>query len=392
MIQELYVYRIKSEVSYLRYDFNSYAQVGVIGQFKSLIWHEKFYDKGEFELVVPFSDDNLQLLKTGRILTKYSLLQKTRQTFMTIKQVKITSDHEGGEYITVKGTSSNELLERRIVWEITKFVNKNIVEALYTLVAENAGIVYSNPTELHPYWSDVENYSITKAKRSLYLYIFKKDRITVDKNLTIQITGKNLLEIIKQICQENELGFEIGAFYGYHTNFANYNYFKLIKPTDRSSYVIFSDQYDNIYNSTYIKSIEKNKNTALLAAEGTGSVRIRYVFAKDFETTDGFDKYTYAYYDREEEYVDLRDSDKENMTTAEYVASLQATAAEKFGTITEAFETELFTQGVFKFGQDFFLGDYVSIRKFGLNIKAQVIENIESVDENGYRNTPIFAY
>ena len=411
MINELYIYKRNEK----RTDntFLSYIQAGIIDNIKSLIWHERFFDKGEFELVVPFSLENLELLKTGNIVTKNSNTEKFKQTFMEITQVNITSSSDEGDSITVKGVSGDELLERRIIWNTMKFINKNIVDIIYSIILQNMGYYIGtwytdesgNPV-LHPFAKDFEQdyfvNSYVNTKRTLRIYIFKKDKPNLTEELTVQYTGKNILEVIKQLCSERKIGFEVGMFRGYTTNLGNYNYFRLIIPEDRSNYIIFSDDYDNIYNSSYVKNVEDNKNVALVAAKGEGEDRERFVYSKDVAdyttiTKTGFENYNNNHagdagnFARKEVYVDLRDAAETDSDTT-YAESLRASANEQFTNIEEAFDTELFTDGVFKFGQDFFLGDFVTIEKFGMKWKAQVIENIESLDENGYRNTPIFAY
>lgn len=411
MINELYIFNRDDESKYIKH--LSYVQLGIINNIKSLIWHEKFFDKGDFELVVPFSKENLELLQTGNIVTKNPITSQFKQTFMEITQVNITSSSDEGDLITVKGVSGNELLERRITWNTMKFIDKNIVDIIYNIVLQNMGYYIDtwytdsegNPVE-YPFKEDFEQdyfvNSYVNTTRTLRIYIFKKDKPKLDEKLTVQFTGKNILEVIKQLCSERKIGFEVGMFRGYTVNLGNYNYFKLIVPVDRSDYIIFSDDYDNIYNSSYVKNVENDKNVALLAARGEGEDRERFVYSKDVAnytniTKTGFESYNNnnagdaEYFARKEVYVDLRDVAETDSSTS-YIESLRASANEQFSNIEEAFDTELFTDGVFKFGRDFFLGDYVTIEKFGMKWKAQVIENIESIDENGYRNTPIFAY
>ena len=410
MINELYIFN-RDERKYIKH--LSYVQLGIINNIKSLIWHEKFFDKGDFELVVPFSKENLELLQTGNIVTKNPITSQFKQTFMEITQVNITSSSDEGDLITVKGVSGNELLERRIIWNTMKFIDKNIVDIIYNIVLQNMGYYIDtwytdsegNPVE-YPFKEDFEQdyfvNSYVNTTRTLRIYIFKKDKPKLDEKLTVQFTGKNILEVIKQLCSERKIGFEVGMFRGYTVNLGNYNYFKLIVPVDRSDYIIFSDDYDNIYNSSYVKNVENDKNVALLASRGEGEDRERFVYSKDVAnytniTKTGFESYNNnnagdaEYFARKEVYVDLRDVAETDSDTS-YAESLRASANEQFKNIEEAFDTELFTDGVFKFGQDFFLGDFVTIEKYGMKWKAQVIENIESIDENGYRNTPIFAY
>lgn len=407
MIKELYVYkRDSSFVGQYKYQYNF---VGLIERYISCIWHEKFYDKGEFELVAFADKETIELLQTGRIILKEDLRTNKFQTFMEIKEIEIVSNTDEGDIIKVKGVSGNELLERRIIWDIAKFTNKNIVDVVYELVIEHAGGDMGIAQTYNKFYDFFETLpsGLTGSHRSLNIFVLKADRINTDIKITAQWTGKNILEVISQLCKEYGLGFKVetmGEFYIHtssntHMSLGSHNKFRLIVPTDRSKSVIFSDDFDNIYNATYAKNINNSINVVLLAAKGEGANRERFAFEKDSENYKELDAYFDKaggfgpeLFDRYEAYVDNRDQDSEELTRDDYIKSLRVNAAENFGSISEAFDTELFTDGVFKFNKDFFLGDYVTIRKFGLEIKAQIIENIESVDGNGYKNTPIFAY
>ena len=51
------------------YDINLIF-LGVVEDFKSLIWTRKYYEPGNFELHAAGTDKNIQLLQAGNIITK----------------------------------------------------------------------------------------------------------------------------------------------------------------------------------------------------------------------------------------------------------------------------------------------------------------------------------
>lgn len=403
MIDTLYVYKRYYVSGYGKFSF-----VGIVENFISVIWHEKFYDKGEFELVVPFSDELFNMLQPNFHVFKQDYETSDGLISMIIKTVEVSSDEETGEdIIKVTGTSSNEIIERRIILNTTKFYNKKITDIIANLVLEQAGaatVTKATSPEEGTYTIELQNViSCPNATyRSMKMFILKKDVAEIEDTLTMQIVGKNLLEAVKELCLQYKLGFRVlltpyyifqskktlqstGEVLDTVSKETDFLRFQILKPADRSDYIIFADEYDNIYKSTYMKNLENQINFVLVAGKGEGEDRKKYTFTKDgYGTARGEEIY--------EAYCDLRDSDDTDMTEQQYKESLKLSAIEQYGKIEEAFDTELHTDGVFKFGKDFFLGDYVTIRKFGKEWKAQVIENIESLDENGYRNTPIFAY
>ncbi len=399
MINELYIYKRESMIDAPASHTMRY--VGIMENYKSIIWHEKFYDKGEFKLVCPFSLKNLELLRKGNLVLKNDMETEKYQVFMEITQVEITSDDDEGDIMHVSGVSSSELLGRRIIWDTKKYVKDNVVDVIYDLVASYAGSTRYG-------WTGIEYLLNTSDNdRNLDIFILTKDRPTINSVVTMQRTGDNLLDVIKQLCIEHKIGFRITTLANFGEKIdgefvtlgGNFNRFQIIVPTDRSKKVIFSDDYDNIFNASYVSSSKNNINTALVAGQGEGTARKKATFCKDQteydytgNSTTIFDS-KYKNFDRYETYVDVRDSNADDLEDTDYYESLRAYADDKFGHIEEAFDCELYTDGVFKFGKDFFLGDFVTIDKYGMKIKAQVIESIESVDDTkGYTNTPIFAW
>lgn len=417
MIEALYIYSKKEGLGTV----TTFEFKGIIEHFKSLIWHEKFYDKGEFELVVQYSPELLEILKPNYYVFKENYASSTGIVAMFIKSIEIRDDDQEGTIITAKGTSSSELLERRIIYTTTIFKEEKIPNIIKHLVLTNMGAKTNVGGTFVGKKYEVEEVDLVEntdgtiggvqAERSMNMYMLKKDLPEVEDTLSMQVSYKNVLETVKELCVKYHLGFRIitipiqvikqnwkyvdlGTSEEMLKNINNNNFLQIIKPVDRSNYIIFSDEYDNIYNSSYIKDLNKQTNFVLVKGEGEGVSRIERAYYKNstekIKITVNKDKFSgETLY---EAFVDARNSSSEDMTSDEYSESLKLLALEQLSDIQEAFETELFTEGVFKFGRDFFLGDYVTISKYGQTFKAQVVENIESVDENGYKNTPIFAY
>ena len=58
---------------------------------------------------------------------------------------------------------------------------------------------------------------------------------------------------------------------------------------------------------------------------------------------------------------------------------------------TEGFSGEVLSDVAFKYGEDFFLGDVVTvINKYGIEKNVRVLSAIESEDENGTKLLPQF--
>lgn len=353
---------------------SNFKKIDIIDNYISLIWTERYSEAGEFEL---FSDLNEQILKLSKIGNYISISDSDR--LMIIEKYEITTDIEDGDRITVSGRTVDTILDRRIVWGL-RTLNDNIEDAIKFLLSDNA-ISPSNTNRIIPN------------------FIFKKtDDIRIrDIKIKTQITGANLYETIKNLCNNEQLGFKVIL------NSNNKLEFSLFKGIDRSrkqtinNLVIFSEQFDNLLNSNYIDNVDNYKNAALIGGEGEGIDRIY----SEIGTESGLE--------RRELFVDARDissqtenqnksSDGKNYNTsmpiAEYKQLLNARGYEKLAetTKTEAFEGEVDIHSLYKYNEDFFIGDIVQLEnRYGFSTQCMVTEYVISVDENGINAYPTFT-
>lgn len=94
------------------YDKNLDMQ-GVVDVYKSLIWTRKFYDMGTFELIVPVSQNNVQLL-----LLDGFIIKKDDDDEVACINYRKMSRNEQGEYIKVSGSLYSGLLNQRVMYTI----------------------------------------------------------------------------------------------------------------------------------------------------------------------------------------------------------------------------------------------------------------------------------
>lgn len=322
----------------------------------SVIWVNRYYDVGDFEIYVGATEKYINILQSGNYVTRLD-----DEKVGIIENIKITYDDEGTEYLTATGRFAESLLGRRIVWQQTQLAG----------TAENGLRNLINNNIVNPIIAD-------RKIPIIELGIVKgyTDR------LDAQYTGDNILEINKNVAISNQTGFKFN-FTG-----AKFQY-ELYKGIDRSynqtqnSYVVFSDKYDNLLTSEYELNTSNLKNVALVAGEGEGTAR------KTIEVGSG------TGLNRYEIFVDARNLSTNNgeITTSEYNEALKEKGFENIVTITQAFTGEVDLEQNYKYKKDFFLGDIVTIEnsKWGIFINSRIIEITESEDESGYRITPTFG-
>ena len=337
--------------------------VSIVDVYESFIWTDRYYEYGDFELFTSMTSTILSYIRQD-----YYLQNRESEHCMIIEKIRITSDSEDGNHITVTGRSLESILDRRIVWG-QRTIRGNLQNGIQTLLNENI-------------------ISPSDSNRRISNFIFEASTDPAITKLTIdaQYTGDNLYDVINKICSERDIGFKITL------NDKKQFVFKLYAGVDRSydqtanPYVVFSPNFENIINSNYVESKSALKNVTLVGGEGEGSAR-RYT------TVGGGSGLS-----RRELFTDARDisSDVGNdvtLTDAEYTALLQQRGREKLAENTDvtSFEGQVETTVMFKYGEDFFSGDVVQIaNEYGHETKARIVEIVMTEDSEGASVYPTF--
>ena len=337
--------------------------VSMVDSYVSFIWTDRYYSNGDFELYAGMREDLLEYIKQD-----YYLQSRDSEHVMIIEKLLIGSDSENGNVITVTGRSLESILDRRIIWG-QKTLSGNLQNGIKTLLNENI-------------------ISPSDSNRKLQNFIFEEatDPTITSLNIEAQYTGDNLYDVIQKICEERSIGFKVTL------NDNKQFVFKLYAGTDRSydqtvvPYVVFSPNFENIVNSSYIESKSSLKNVTLVGGEGEGSVR-------KYTTVGGG-----SGLNRRELFTDARDisSDVGNdvvLTDSEYTAQLQQRGKEKLSEHKDitSFEGQVETAIMFKYGEDFFNGDVVQIaNEYGHETKARILEIVMSENEEGTSLYPTF--
>ena len=347
---------------------NSFNLIGVIDTYTSLIWRPAYYDIGDFELYLDATTENVNLLQPNYYLVRgqdISVDDEGNTTFkkvMVIKNHNISTDIEGGDYLTVTGRELKYILNSRIVWSQTNLTG-NVAKAIETLVNNNA----IAPTD------------VNRAIPNLVL----DESLVVSDTIEKQITGDKLDGAITEICMAYDIGYDI-----YIKN--KKLIFKLYKGVDRSTTVprvVFSEEFENILSSEYARATVEYANTTLIGGEGEGVERI---YTTVNNTNSGLDRY--------EVFTDARDisqnkGSEDAIDINTYYKLLAERGLEKLSehAIIEEFTGEVQHDVNFKYGVDYYLGDTVLIiNKYGMTKNVKVLSAIESDDENGTKLIPQF--
>lgn len=334
----------------------NFERLGIVDTASSIIWANRYRQCGDFEIYAPASMEMIQLLKLDNCVVR-----PDDDMVGIIEKMEIGTDEENGDYIIASGRSACSILDRRIVLDQVVYSDtvENIMRALINdnFTTGQRAVPQLTMAAAHGY--------TTRAK--------------------VQYTGDVVLEAIEKLCAAHNYGFKMSLEDG-----------KLVldfyQGADRSTgqsenpRVIFSEKYDNLVATTYTVDKTGYKTFAHVKGEGEGSDR------KHSHVQQG----DYSGLRRREMYVDARDvsSNEGEITEADYTILLEQRARESLNeaVIVQSVEGTIEPLQMYAYKKDYFLGDTVTvINKFGLQVDSQVLEIVETWDENGYICTPTFG-
>lgn len=363
---DIYVYKLD--------DSGTFDSLGEINKFTSLMWPDKFNGYSTFELNVPLTQENRNLIKKGNILWCGG------ENACIIEIIQSNMDENGQKTYKVRGRSLEMLLTTRIVWGTYNCVNKYSSTAMYEIVNENC-INPSNSARKIPFLECAEDEKLGKIT-------------------SFQKTGGEVYTALQSIAADVDLGFDI-IFKPREKKLL----FKVTEGVDRSTasvsddgskLVIFSTDLDDILSSSYYTNNQDVKTLAYVAGEGEGAER-KHLTSGD-NASSGFL--------RRELYVDARDLRTEilsedntviTITDDEYIELLNERGNEKLAERieVETFEAKMRVAGEIQYvyGVDYFKGDKVIIQdtELGIQVIAKVTEVSQNYDDE-YELVITFGY
>lgn len=352
----LYVWKLEND---------TFTKTAVIDYATSIIWIQRFNAVGQFELYVRASEELFELFDGDIFLTR-----DDRSVAMYVEGVKLNTDDENGDYLTITGRSAECIMSWRIVQR-----------AVYSSSLTTAEIIIRDLIKQLLIYDDV------LINDNAITWLSLGQNHNWPDNITRQYTGKVLLDVVSELCTMFDYGFEFtftGS--GFEIN--------LYKGVDRSfeqsenTFVVFSPEFENLGNTEYSHDSSNYANAAIIGGEGEGKDRtFAYVYP---EGVTGFQRRVI--------YIDARQSssntDDGELTPTQYRAMLRAQGQEALDQrkITTSFSGEILNYNAYTYGVDYNLGDKVSIKnEYGVTGNATITEITEVDDETGYRLIPTLS-
>lgn len=337
----------------------SLERIAIIDNYTSIIWTNRYYEAGDFELYLQATSDLIAVLQEDY----YLIREGHEDNAMIIESIEISTDIELGNFLTIRGRCLKSIVYRRIIWQQTSMTG--LLETCLTRLLNENIIAPSNPKR------KIANFSIDNL-------------VATGLTISAQYTGDNLGESIAALCTSYGFGWDVKLDLE-QKKFL----FILYAGTDRSyrqnvvPWVVFSNAYENILTTDYTFDKSEYANVVKVAGEGEGIAR-KYASVGDASGLA-----------RREIYADARDlsTNEGEITSAEYNEQLKERGLEALAERVDHqdFEGEV-VDYTYKYGEDYFLGDIVEVvNEYGMEAVTRVIEVISSEDESGIYTIPTFS-
>lgn len=321
--------------------------LGIVDYFISLRWRRKYFEAGEFEIVLPVNDYMMQFIDTDVIV------MRNNYTEAGIIETIEFSDNGTDEEVTISGRFLSSLLSRRIVKSKINF-SGNTIEGMNTIV--NA------MTPLTTQW---ETETVTMSS----------------PHIDFQVTYKNVYDYLKKLSEYSNIGIRVVP------NVDSKVYmFEVWKGIDRTSEqneneeYSFSDDNYNIEQGKLVMSEKTKASYVLVGGEGEDSSRV-LVTVDDGAT--GFDRY--------EIFSDQKGIRKESLSDSAYKEKLKTVGEGLLSDGTFQLEVTALVQQDYKVKWN--LGDIVNIKKekWGVYTTYRIIEVEETIEDGKKTIYPTFG-
>ena len=353
--------------------------VGIVDTAKSIIWHSVYYGVGDFEIYAPATEKHINLLVAGNYVTR-----NDNDEIGIIESVNISYNEQDGQMLTATGRFAKSILDRRIIYNLSGTTNRpaiisgNVEIAVRKLVTDNA---------INCSFDSNRNIDILELG-----VLANIPEIIIDENgdeAEKQVTCENLLDYTDALLKEYNLSSKI--ILNDDTKKLQFVVFKGVNRStdniDGNEPIIFGEEFDNLPESQYLYNTTEEKNVAIIGGEEEDTVRFYSLLTKGASGLNRRETFVDAS-SIKKTYKDEQDVEH-TYTDAEYKKVLNVQGTQELSTLVkiESFDGTLdFTYSQWEIGQDFTLGDIVTIQDNKINkyMNVRIVETTEAQDENGY--------
>lgn len=319
---------------------------GIVESFEYLRWTRRYSACGSFELKAIATPENLALLTLGHYLWK-----SNDEEAGIIEHAELSQTDK--EIIVVSGRFATSFLARRIIWG-TETLNGNLSACIQTLLNNHI-------------------FAPADVNRKINFLTFASSPVSASINT--QISHRNLMDAVCGLCDTANIGIKT-VFSPAEKNFT----INLYEGT--ASQAVFSREYENLTEQTYIQNDADYADTALIGGEGEGAERTFVSIIGDTGEQ------------RREVFVDAKDLRQEDFGSG-YEDALVFRGQSRLSELAkvQSFDAAVNPHGNLKYKVDFDLGQMVQVisKKWGVTLAARITEIEESYDREGQSLNIVFG-
>lgn len=361
--------------------FNKYFErIDVLRKYTFMQYVDKFNGVGEFKINAILCDENLYLFDENEVF----FVAFDRTTIGRIDKVVKDSDSEFERTIEITGRMIKYKLQTSVVYK-QQIYSGRTAEVVKQLVENNMCVG-----------------SVGSKRYINFEFYIPSDRLSEMTQINNgQWTGGSVYDAVQPLLQQDNMGFEILPVITERyelgsqapiTNIQKWHFnIKFGEDRTRNNQsgnkpVVFSHSLSNLTRSTYEKDMKDYCNVAYVAGEGEGNDRTWIEVYKDgINGTD--DEWNAVGWLRDELFVDARDlqktTDNKTYTDAEYKEMLTQRGKEnlKDHIVFVSYDSTVTNENdKYKYGRDFYNGDFVTIvdNELGITVDAQITEVTKS--------------
>ncbi len=345
---ELYIYDTALEL------------LGVIDEISALVWKRRYWDCGEFSLLVPMTSRHAALLQNGRLIAR-----KDTDEAGQIRYLTVTRDINGLEQIEVQGKFLTHWIGKRLLLSgIVSAVPTH--ELLARIVRENL-IEPADPRRAISALSMADMSALQSESVNCSLAAYA-----------------NALEACSERAKLAKLGFRIITDLRLKKHF-----FLIYKGLDRTSgqaensVCIFSPDFDNVLSQEYTDSVENVATATYVGGEEMEGEGRQVVEVSDDART-GLDRIEFFDDAGNIPRSYMEGSVQQQLSLEAYLALLAARGYQVLDQKIQSisFSSRIDTRANLTYKKDFDLGDRVTCvnRRWGIRIDARITEITESFE------------
>lgn len=343
------------------YQAGTYLErIGIIDDESSVIWTRKYYAPGNFEIHVPNTEVNREILSdANRDFTDILIGMTGKKDAGIVEYMKIEEGSEASE-ITLKGRFCTALLDRHII----------------------KGTYYANNILCEQAAKDIIAFSPFVSQKK----ITEGSIASTGKKVTFQATYKNILEHLEKVAEYATCGIEVLP--DLQNKRFTFNFYQGKDRTGADASVpkaIFSEDFENVNDAVYEFDKSNERTYEYVGGQGEGDAR---VIVQTGSVTDVLLR-------KERFYNASGESKSDTDTDAQYKSRLVQKGNEDLESyaVTESFDCDTGADVNFVYGEDYDLGDVVLVKKkaWGMSKRLRITEITETYENGGRVISPTFG-